>query len=77
MKQQCNHNARARRDSSSGIRGVRRRKGSKGWWIAECSIAGQRHYLGTFDTAEEANKVVTAERRAHMPYSLMDKKELV
>lgn len=55
----------------SGVRGV-------GWssrdrvWIASAELRGERHYLGRYSTVEEAASVVTAWRREHMPYSVLD-----
>lgn len=63
--------AGARRDSSSGIRGVIRRNSK---WSAEVQLRKERFYLGRFATPEEAEAAVSAWRREHMPYSLMDRK---
>jgi hypothetical protein len=63
--------AGARIDSGSGIRGVRQREGGR--WIAEAQVSKTRHYLGRFDTADEAEAAVVEFRRTHMPYSLMDR----
>lgn len=44
-------NRPVRRDSAHGIKGVTR-NGKR--FSAKCYVAGRDHYLGTFDTAEEA-----------------------
>lgn len=62
---------RAPRASTSGVRGVYWDKPAKGWRAA-ATVNGWRPYLGTFATIAEAEAVVTAFRREHMPYSLMD-----
>lgn len=62
---------RARIDSGSKIRGVRQQP--SGRWTAEAQVSNTRHYLGRFDTAEEAEAAVVNFRRANMPYSLMDR----
>lgn len=48
-----------RRDSSTGIRGVRRR-GTK--WIAQITLKGNRRYLGKFDTPEAAQAAFMKEK---------------
>lgn len=62
----------ARKDSRSGIRGVRQRE--NGRWEATCHLNGKRFYLGRFDSADEAEKAASSWRRKHMPYSMMDQR---
>lgn len=38
-------------------------------WGARVMLAGKRHYLGYFDTREEAAAIASAFRREHMPFS--------
>lgn len=56
-KSQNQANARRRRDSRSGFKGVRR-EGNK--WVARCRHNGTRVYLGLYDTPEEAHAAYTA-----------------
>lgn len=65
-------NQRAHRGSHSGVRGVYPRP--NGRWQAAVQVAKKQHYLGVFDTVEEAEAVVVAWRREHMPFSEMDRK---
>jgi hypothetical protein len=44
-------NETLRKDNTTGYKGVRRQNGG---YVARISINNKRHYLGTFDTAEEA-----------------------
>lgn len=60
--------------SSSGVRGVTWAD-DKGAWAARVGLYGQRHHFGYYSTKAEAEKVVVAWRREHMPYSEMDKKK--
>lgn len=60
-------------DSTSGVRGVYQHWRSKKW-VANASVNGERHHLGEFGTIEEAEDVVIAWRREHMPHSLMDQR---
>lgn len=60
----------ARRDSRSGIRGVRQTP--SGRWAAQVQLLGEKYHLGTFNSAEEAHLTVVQWRRVHMPYSVMD-----
>jgi hypothetical protein len=39
-------------------------------WKAQVMLAGKNHFLGRFDTREEAAEVAAAFRREHMPYSV-------
>lgn len=55
-------NQAMRADNKSGYANV---WGNKGWgkpWTAQITCNGIRHYLGHFDTPEEAAKAVAAER---------------
>lgn len=49
------HNQRVRKTSKSGIKGAHFRKDSQKW-VSSISYKGQRHHLGTFETAEEASE---------------------
>ena len=60
-----------RNNLSSGVRGV---TWSKGKWMARVTLDGESHYLGRFVAIEEAEAVVVAFRREHMPYSEMDRR---
>jgi hypothetical protein len=62
--QQNRHSAR--RDSKTGIRGV---SFNAGKWIAHAQVNGKRRHLGTFLTAEEAEKCVVQFRERYMPFS--------
>ena len=64
----------ANKSSRSGIRGVSWVKRDQ-VWRAEITANHERHDLGRFDTAEEAEVAVTEWRRINMPYSLMDQKK--
>lgn len=59
------------RNSATGIRGVYRTAWGK--FTAQATLCGQRHYLGIFVTANEAEAAVTAWRREHMPFSELDR----
>jgi hypothetical protein len=55
-------------NSTSGFRGVSwHRRGRK--WRAKVKLAGTDHYLGRFDTPEEADAACKAFRAEHMPFS--------
>ena len=62
----------ARRNTRSQVRGViwdaSRRK-----WAARAQLDGKTHNLGRFATIAEAEAVVVAWRREHMPFSEMDR----
>lgn len=68
QNQQNRHKVR----SSTGVRGVfydvRRHRFS-----AEAKLNGEHFHLGRFDTVAEAEAVVVAWRREHMPFSEIDK----
>jgi hypothetical protein len=51
-------NQRVRRDSRSGLKGVR--KTPEGRWSARVRYAGVKYYLGRFDTPEEAHAAYVA-----------------
>jgi AP2 domain len=54
--------------NTTGFRDVTRRK-KDGRYIAQCMLNYRQHYLGTYDTAEEAAEAAVAFRAAHMPFS--------
>jgi hypothetical protein len=59
-----------RATNRSGFRGVYRNCGRWGKpWHASVTVAGRKHFLGTFDTAEEADAAARAFRAEHMPFS--------
>lgn len=49
------------------FRGVTRDQ--RGGWRAQCGLNGRNHFLGRFDTEEEAAAAASAFRAKHMPYS--------
>jgi hypothetical protein len=55
--------------NASGYRGVDLHVGR---YAARATIGGRKVYLGRYDTADEAHEVVSAWRRAHMPFSSVD-----
>lgn len=59
----------ARKDSSSGIRGVRKTH-MEGKWKAAIKVNKIEYCLGYFTDLKEAERVVTAARARMMPYSL-------
>ena len=61
----------ANRGSTSGFRGVGLHACGK--WQANGSAGGKNHYLGLYDTPEEAAQVAAEWRRNNMEYSDMDK----
>lgn len=58
-------------NSSSKYRGVTWNKKSKNWQ-AQVSIDGKNHYLGRFDSEDEAGSVSKEFRLLHMPYCQED-----
>jgi hypothetical protein len=48
------HNANVRRDSKTGVKGVRYVKGRKSPYLAGIVCRGKRYHLGSFKTLEEA-----------------------
>lgn len=61
----------AHHDNQSGIRGVYRHRSGK--WQAYA----RGKYLGLFDSKEEAGAAAAAWRLANMPYSEMDKRNVI
>jgi hypothetical protein len=57
--------------NSSGHRGVSLRRFSSGAcrWRAYAKLDGRQYHLGFFDTRKEADRVVSAWRAEHMPFS--------
>jgi hypothetical protein len=53
------------RRGRSGLRGVYRHK--TGRWYAKAQVRGKMHYLGTYETSEEAYEVVHQWRLLNMP----------
>ena len=64
----------ARRGSRSGIRGVHYLK-DRDRWAAAATLNGERVYLGSFSDAESAGAVISAWRREHMTFSVMDRRK--
>lgn len=58
---QNNQNAKIRKDSTSGVKGVYLHKAT-GKWTASCQANKKRLHLGLFDTIEEAEKAVKSAR---------------
>ena len=56
----------------SGVRGVQWDR-DRGVWLARAKLNQKVHNLGSYRSVEEAEAVVVAFRRAHMPFSVMDK----
>lgn len=64
-RSQQSRNTRAHRDSYSGLKGAYWEKRSARW-LAQIKHEGKQHYLGKFDTAEEAHAAYCeAARRLH------------
>ena len=61
---QNNQNAKIRKDSTSGVKGVFLHKAS-GKWAASCQVNKKRQHLGLFATIEEAEKAVKSFRNQH------------
>lgn len=59
---QNNANARLRKDSTSGFKGVSWQKRDRTWY-ARIVVSGQRRFLGCFRTAEEAARAYDAAAR--------------
>ena len=57
--------------SSTGIRGVFWNP-RRGKWFAQPQINGRLYWLGCYTDPREAEAVVIAWRREHMPYSVLD-----
>lgn len=62
-KEQNQWNTGVRGDNSSGFKGVTRPKG-RTKWHAYINVDGRRKFLGSYPTAEEANRAATAARQA-------------
>lgn len=72
-KAQNGHNRSGlNRNNSSGVRGVVWLKANRKW-MAQAKLNNKRHYIGSYDTIEEAEKAVVSWRRENMPHSLSDK----
>ena len=52
----------------SGIRGVERLQ--SGRFSARATVHGKRHYIGTYDTPQEAGVAASEWRQKHMPFSV-------
>jgi len=65
---QNHQNRRLSSTNTSGYRGVSLLKRT-GRWGASVVLAGERHWLGYHDTAEQAGEIAAEFRRQHMPYS--------
>lgn len=65
-----NHQNRkgATKSNISKVRGVYWRR-NKRKWVARYTLNGKSVYLGAFDTIAEAEKIVSAARAKHMPFS--------
>jgi hypothetical protein len=59
----CQNQRRAKRQNRTGLLGVSPSKW--GAYIAQINIRGERTYLGTFKTAEEAHQAYVKAKRAH------------
>lgn len=59
------HNGGVRAHSSSGVRGVQQAR--SGRWVAQIRVAKQYHYLGTFETVEDAAAAYASARRHLIP----------
>ena len=58
---QNGYNSKLSRATSTGIKGVSRLRNK---WIAQCQVAGKRHYLGVFDSIECAQAKLVKFRAA-------------
>jgi hypothetical protein len=66
-------NQRKRCGTTSRFRGVTRRRGR---WIAQAKLAGEVHYLGTYDLEEQAAEVSAAFRAEHYTHNDRERAEL-
>jgi hypothetical protein len=64
-----NQNKSSAKGSSTPYRGVYFNRAREKYY-AEAWLNYQKHYLGIYDTPEEANEVASAWRREHMPFSI-------
>lgn len=71
-KQNVENRAGARRDNSTGVRGVRRLHGR---WQARLRHNGQDVHVGTYDTLEEAEEAAIAKRNELFTHNDADKTE--
>ncbi len=62
------HAENAQNRETSAHRGAHFHKPT-GRWRATAQVGAKRHYLGAFDTADEAARVAAEWRAAHMPFS--------
>lgn len=60
-----------RSDNKSGVRGVHWIE-SRQKWRAEATVNGKSTSFGYFDDPEDAEPILRAWRREHMPYSIQD-----
>jgi hypothetical protein len=67
--------AGARVGSKSGVRGVHWET-RENRWRASGVVDGKRSFLGYFSTVKEAEVVISAWRREHMPYSINDQRKV-
>ena len=58
------HNSRLRCDNTSGYKGVYYNK-ARGRWMGRIKVSGKIHYLGYFDTVEEARSAYQAAAEKH------------
>lgn len=72
-QQNGQNRASANSNSRSGIRGVYWNEGRKGWMCA-AYLREEIFRFGPFATAEEAEMVIVAWRRDHMPVSINDQR---
>jgi len=71
---QNKQNLAVRSNNTSGVRGVAWYK-PRGKWMAKAQVNGKQQYLGYFSDLKDAEAAVTAWRREHMPFSIMDQKK--
>jgi hypothetical protein len=63
-REENGYNARLRRDSTSGVKGVSW-DASRGKWMAQVSTEGKTHHAGRFETLEEAAAAIKTFRELH------------
>jgi hypothetical protein len=68
-KNNCQNRKGSQVNSKSGIRGVHKHSKNNSW-IAQIKTNGQKIYLGSFKTKEEAEKTVINARAKMLPYSI-------
>lgn len=66
-------NQRPNRGTSSRYRGVHWNKERRKWHV-QVEAAGERHYLGLFDTEQEAADAASDFRLQHMPFTNEDRR---